>query len=223
MRVYIAPEVADVEALHPYLVDQTFRAQPIREQIAHQANTVLEAHRAGDERVRMHLMSWLPEASGKSLDEVMNLPLDSEDTRLALAREYGFSTWNDVDARGNETPCAEFERALDHLLAGDVQTIEQLLRDAPKRATQRSVFAHRATLLHYLGANGVESHRQKTPRNAATLAELLIRHGADPTATANMYGGGQTPYMLASTSAHPMQAGVARELNHVLDVARDRP
>ena len=29
---------------------------------------------------------------------------------------------------------------------------------------------HRATLLHYVGANGVEAYRQKTPPNATEIA-----------------------------------------------------
>ena len=36
----------------------------------------------------------------------------------------------------------------------------------------KSAAAHRATLLHYIGANGVEGYRQKTPKNAVKVAEL---------------------------------------------------
>ena len=67
-------------------------------------------------------------------------------------------------------------------------------------------------MLHYLGANGVESHRQKTPRNAVEIARLLIDRGADIEAEADMYGGGQTTLALVQTSAHPAAPGVADAL-----------
>jgi len=37
---------------------------------------------------------------------------------------------------------------------------------------------HHATLLHYVGANGIESFRQKTPANAVDIARLLLDAGA---------------------------------------------
>jgi len=40
--------------------------------------------------------------------------------------------------------------------------------------------------------------------------------GASKQAQANMYGGGQTPLALASTSAHPYKAGISDALNRVL-------
>ncbi len=216
MQVYVAPEVAEVDALHPYLTVSAFRASPIRDQIAKQAETLHSAHRADDRRVRMQIMSWWPDARGRTVDEVMAAPFTSDDARLTLAREYGFGDWNEVHSLGEMTLNAEFEQALDEMLAGDPDRLGGQLEQAPHLAVTQSKYGHRATLLHYLGANGVESHRQKTPLNAPELAELLIKHGADINAKANMYGGGQTALALASSSAHPREAGIAGRLNGVL-------
>lgn len=216
MDVYIAPEVAAVDALHPYLTDDAFRALPIRNRIAKQAETVQAAHAAGDRRCRMHVMCWWPDAGGRTLDDVMAGRLTLEDARLTMSREYGFRDWDAVDALGDATPDPSFEQALDAMLAGDSRELSARLERTPQLAQARSVYGHGSTLLHYLGANGVESHRQKTPLNAVDLARLLIDHGADIMAEANMYGGGQTAGALASTSAHPHNAGIAADLNRIL-------
>ncbi len=216
MKVYVAPEVAEVEALHPYLRDDSFRTSPIREQILRQAIVLKEAHALGDRRVRMHLMSWWPGAKGRTLDEVMDARLSQQDAELTIAREYGYANWSEVDDLKNATPDNDFEKALDDLLAGETERLQLRLEENPNLTIERSAFGHRATLLHYLGANGVESHRQRTPLNAAVLAELLIGCGADIHAEAIMYGGGQTAYALASSSAHPHKAGISAELNRAL-------
>jgi hypothetical protein len=66
-------------------------------------------------------------------------------------------------------------------------------------------------LLHYVGANGVEGFRQRTPKNAVRVAEVLLGAGADIDAVAGMYGGYQTLGLVA-TSIHPVTAGVQEEL-----------
>lgn len=214
--IYISPEVAEIDALHPYLTDPSFRTLTARDQIALQAETLLRAHSAGDRRVRMHLLCWWPPAIGRKLDDVMDMTLTLPEARLTISREYGFVDWNIVDKEGNENVDVMFVQALDQLLSGDLVSLEESLTEVPGLANARTIFGHRSTLLHYLGANGVESHRQKTPLNAAEAAKLLIRYGADINSAANMYGGGQTAYVLAQTSAHPQKAGIADELLRAL-------
>ena len=63
-EVYVAPDVAAIEELHHYLKDAEFRALPIREQIAKQAQTLEHAHLEGDPRTLIHLMSWYPRSPG---------------------------------------------------------------------------------------------------------------------------------------------------------------
>ena len=66
-------------------------------------------------------------------------------------------------------------------------------------------------LLHYVGANGVENFRQKTPRNAVEVAEVLLAAGAEVDAMADMYGGSTTLGLIA-TSVHPFLASVQNPL-----------
>lgn len=216
MSVYVAPEVADVLALHPYLHDTDFRRLPIRQQLGKQADILLQAHQSGDRRVAIHILSWWPEARNRRLDDIMAAGFSRSDARQTMAREYGFADWDTVNALDDLTPDLSFEIALDEMLAGDAGALRIRLEREPHLASARSHYGHQATLLHYIGANGVESHRQVTPLNAAQLARLLISFGASIEAEANMYGGGQNPLALASSSAHPHAAGISDELNRIL-------
>jgi ankyrin repeat protein len=111
-----------------------------------------------------------------------------------------------------------FEQAADAVVDGDLATLTALLDRERRLATMHSPRPHRATLLHYVAANGVEGWRQKSPPNAAAIARLLLARGAEPDALAATYGGGpaQTPLLLAVTSSHPDDAGVMAEIVNAL-------
>src|SRR5262249_26261023 len=68
---------------------------------------------------------------------------------------------------------ALFERAADAVAFGALETLQELLDDQPDLVHWRSPRPHRATLLLYCGANGIESPRQRTPANAPAIAQLL--------------------------------------------------
>lgn len=78
----------------------------------------------------------------------------------------------------------------------------------------RSGQPHRATLLHYAAANGVEDHRQVVPANAVEIADLLIARGGDVNAQCGMGGGGpgSTALVALVTSGHPREAGLMAPL-----------
>lgn len=142
------------------------------------------------------------------------------DARSILVREHDFGSWSDfekhTEALGRvNSSAAQFEAAADAVVVGDAVTLEGLLRDVPEVIRARSARRHRATLLHYVGANGVEGWRQKTPPNAVQIAEILIRAGAEVDAMADMYGG-STTLGLVATSIHPLLAGVQNDLMEAL-------
>ena len=95
-------------------------------------------------------------------------------------------------------------------------TLKRLLDENPQLIRARSTREHQATLLHYVSANGVEGYRQKTPNNAAKVAEILLQAGAEVDAEAQVYDGGATTLGLAATSIHPEQAGVQDRLMEIL-------
>lgn len=153
------------------------------------------------------------------------------DAQFVIARSHGFPSWakfvrhihNATDTNSLE---ARFEAAADAIVTGDVSTLKQLLRENPGLARQRSTREHRATLLHYCSANGVEGYRQKTPKNIAEIARILLEAGAEVDAGADVYGGDCTTLGLAATSVHPQQAGVQQSLMQLLldhGAIMDRP
>lgn len=109
-----------------------------------------------------------------------------------------------------------FERAADAVAFGDLDTLRELLDDEPSLVHARSPRPHRATLLNYCGANGVEAPRQRTPANAPAILQLLLDRGADVDATCNLYGGGATTVGLLLSSIHPLRAGLNTELFEIL-------
>ncbi len=143
------------------------------------------------------------------------------DAQFVLARSHGFTSWPTfaahIDALAHAgTETAAFEAAADAIVRGDEAFLQQLLRQHPELIRARSAREHRATLLHYVSANGVENYRQQSPPNAARVTELLLAAGADVEAEADVYGGGCTALGLVATSTPPREAGVQIPVIQVL-------
>jgi ankyrin repeat protein len=194
-----------------------------------QADQLLDAFRAGDRdaidifwhkhpRFLDDKVPWLPKRI--PVDEVRSAPLDQFDARLAVARWYDFQDWRWlrawVEAVTNEgSPVALFESAVEAVINGDAAALSSMLRAHPGLVRERSTRIngfdppmHRATLLHYIAANGAEGYRQKSPPNAVQIAKLLLEAGAEPDALASMYGSECTTMSMLVSSTPPAQAGV---------------
>lgn len=141
--------------------------------------------------------------------------------QFVIARSHGFMSWPKLtehieELRRKNSLVSQFEAAADAIVSGDTKTLKQLLRENPELVRERSTREHRATLLHYSAANGVEGYRQKTPKNIVEIADLLLKSGAEVDAEADVYGGGCTTLGLAATSVHPEVAGVQEPLLQIL-------
>ncbi|PYQ00847.1 MAG: hypothetical protein DMF82_20930 [Acidobacteria bacterium] len=202
-----------------------------------QAAELLEAWRTGDgDAVRLirhnhprfldEHIPWLPKRLSDS--EVRSATLAPDDARLAIARWYSFESWArlvewaEAVAR-QDSPVSRFESAVEAVINGDVAALQRLLREHPELVRQRSTIVthhdppvHGATLLHYIAANGVEGHRQKTPKNAVEIAKVLLGAGAEVDALAGMYGGECTTMSMLVSSSPPAEAGVQLALVDVL-------
>jgi ankyrin repeat protein len=193
------------------------------------AEELLEAWRTGDSsaiqlirtkhpRFLDDRIPWLPKKLTDS--EVRSAALELADAQLTIARWYDFRDWPalaefaEAVTQGN-SPVCQFESAVDTVINGDAATLSSLLRANPELVRARSTRVthfdppvHRATLLHYVAANGVEGYRQKTPKNAVEAAKMLLQAGAEVDALADMYGGQCTTMSLLVSSCHPAEAGV---------------
>lgn len=141
--------------------------------------------------------------------------------QFVIARAHGFESWPRLvqhveELTRSRSGISSFERAADAIVDGDVEALESLLRHDPDLVRARSSREHRATLLHYVSANGVENYRQRTPANIVVIAQRLLDAEAEVDAEADMYGGGATTLGLVVTSAHPRHAGVQNQLADLL-------
>jgi hypothetical protein len=208
------------------------------EQYKKQATDLVEAYRSGDSEATHYIRQLHPRLRGRAHTNDRNKVTDSEirrarvtlaDAQCVIARWYGFESWpklaDFVEAVSREgSSVSQFESAVETIITGDISALKRLLRDHPELVRARSTREHHATLLHYVGANGVEGYRQKTPRNAVKVAEVLLKAGAEVDADLD-YGSmrrlypertGSATLGMVATSVHPAVAGVQLGLLEIL-------
>lgn len=141
------------------------------------------------------------------------------DAQFLIARAHSFQNWREFanhveQVSRKDADAHKFEAAADAVVNGDLSTLTALVHRNPDLIRARSARGHRAALLHYVAANGVEDFRQRTPPNAVAIARFLLAAGAEVDALANTYGGGnaQTTMNLLVSSAHPAEAGLQAAL-----------
>src|SRR5207247_7700519 len=115
-----------------------------------------------------------------------------------------------VEAVARDGAVFAFESAVEAVVDGDLGALQDALRGDPLLVRARSSRVccfdppvHRATLLHYVAANGVEAYRQQTAPNAIEIARTLLQAGAEPDALADMYGAECTTMSMLVSSDHP--------------------
>ena len=166
------------------------------------------------ERVAGFARETLPGANASSTDATAQ-------AEFVIARVHGFLSWPNFATHVEQlaragSPISAFEAGASAIVSGDMATLERLLREHPELIHSRSTREHRATLLHYVSANGVESYRQVSPKNIAGITRMLLAAGADVDAEADVYDGRCTALGLVATSAPPFDAGVQRDVMDVL-------
>jgi hypothetical protein len=201
-----------------------------------QAESLLAGHRAADPAAldlfhRRHprfldeKIKWLPKSLPDS--EIRDATLSLDDARLTTARYYDFRDWVSltayVEAVAQEGAVFEFESAVEAVVTGGLGALQDALRRNAALVQARSARVccfdppvHRATLLHYVAANGVEGYHQKTPPNLVEIARSLLQAGAEPDALADMYGAPCTTMSMLVSSSHPAKAGLQVPLVELL-------
>jgi hypothetical protein len=218
-EVFVSEPVLQVLRLYDGLIDEEAWTRTACEQIEQLADRLLDGHCARLPGAAVELHNWLQSAGKLSTQELFDLSLSRSEAFETVARAHGFVSWREAEFVGRNRGDPVFERAIEDLLAGDILGLEGALDRAPDLVVRRSHYGHRATLLHYLSANGVETYRQRVPLNASAIAAILIQRGADVLATASMYGKNQTVRGLLLSSGHPRAAGVTNDVLAVIDGA----
>ncbi len=206
--IYISDHVRAVQYLHRAVISQNYLM--VKEQLRAFVENLWDAYQYQDQFVWVEFSNYHPKWKGQLDASISFADLKKEDCQMVIAKEYGFKDWYAVE---------QCELAIDHvfssalnlLLTGKKDALAQLLDEFPDLVHQRSHYAHQATLLHYVGSNGVEIWRQVVPDNLVEITQLLLARGADPLAEANIYGETTTASLIAS-SDHPFQAGIQKDL-----------
>jgi ankyrin repeat protein len=194
--------------------------RPSLEQYEERARSLSKACRS-DQALLDWARRWASEYAEQVAGFARTRTCSLGDARLVIARAHGFANWRRLAAHLEAlarpgSRIAAYEAAADAIVNGHASALRRLLRKEPRLIRARSSRAHRATLLHYVSANGVENHRQKSPKNAARIAELLLAAGAEVDAEADVYGGHSTTLGLVATSMPPRIAGVQLPVIDVL-------
>lgn len=180
------------------------------EEYEQEATALFDALESGDDATQWRFKWEHPRFRDKPLEDVRAATLDLADAQMVVAREYAFETWADLAAFTaavkRDDSVVRFETAVETIISGDVSALRSLLTAHPELVRARSNRRHHATLLHYIGANGVE--RQKTPPNAVEVAKILLDAGAEVDALADMYESKCTTMSMLVSSSHPHEAGL---------------
>jgi hypothetical protein len=198
----------DTTDLRPLITD------PTPEYYEKQAALLADAARSIHVDSLKYIRKYHPEPVGIMQLNHPDTNFGLDDAQAVIAREHGFVDWRAflqhiaglMDA---DSPISCFERAADAVVQGDTATLGNLLQADPELVRARSSRGHRASLLHYIAANGVENFRQQTPPNALEIAEMVLAAGAEPDALADTYDGAWgTALELLASSAPPAKAGL---------------
>lgn len=177
-----------------------------------QANELFSALIAGDEEAMAFVREHHPVLRQLPMHEFMSASITPAHAQLAMARGYHFENWEQLSAwvgavNDKTSETYAFENAVEAVISGNLPELTAALKKNPSLIRARSSRVHHAMLIHYVGANGVESYRQHSPANAVDVLQLLLNNGAEVDAMADMYGGSST-FGLVATSIWPAKAKV---------------
>ncbi|MFY0687113.1 MAG: hypothetical protein JXQ90_08115 [Cyclobacteriaceae bacterium] len=209
IEIYICEEVENIRRLFNPVLESYPQPQKITQYLQELIELMSLGYMKGDHSLAVLMSNHHPDLIGESSYKIMSEKFIQQDYQSVILFDHGFSTWAEAEDAGNLN--IPFETAVTSLVNGDQQKLAALLDEHPEIIHQQSSFGHKAGLIHYIAANGVEIWRQSVPMNATYLVELLLEKGADPHQQNNIYGGSSMVSLIES-SDHPNMAGVADDL-----------
>ncbi len=208
--LYIHPDVEKVRSLHGKILEDFSFEHTIYDLLYDLAGNLHESNQSGDERALVEIKSYIRVEEFTQPED--QLKVDESLAREIMARQHGFRDWQEVKGGGDTLLTADFERAVDAVITGNLDELNHLLHVKPHLAIQRSAYFHKATLLHYASANGVEIRRQIIPENLPEMVRLLLAKGADPNARGYFYGKMIDIKTLLVSGSYSKEAGVYKEV-----------
>ena len=215
MKVYKHQIINDLESFYEKRLTAYVEFPIIKNHLSELANHLYKGVQAKVPAVYSQINNYNSNYLGKDVKELQNLQLTLADCQHTIANEYGFKNWKAVQDLKNLKYNFLFEKSVNTLLEGNLDGLQLVLEKHPQLLKTTSQYGHRATLLHYVGSNGVEMWRQKVPMNLPEITKYLLKLGADKNAKMEVYGGEFDVLSLLVTSAHPFAAGVGEEMKKI--------
>lgn len=166
-------------------------ASPNFDHLKQQAKDLLNEHAARDPRVAQRLREFHPRFGGKADAEIFTAALPLSDAQLAIAREYGFSSWPRLKRHLEKPTLADqlelphheriedafFRQAVALIDAGDAAGLRAFLKQHPKLVREHVGFEggnyfHNPTLLEFIAENPVR-HGQ-LPKNIVEVVKTIL-------------------------------------------------
>lgn len=215
MEVYKPGTVTELEAFYGDLLTKIDGYSSIKDHLSDLAVRMWEGVLTKNEAVFKEISNYHWAHLGKSVENLIAAKLTLDDCKKAIANEYGFRRWTEVQHINNRYNVV-FENTVNAMLEGDSETVKKNISEKEGLVNIKSLYGHKATLLHYATSNGVELWRQKVPMNLPEIVDYLIQQGANKKAKMKVYGGEYTAAELLPSSAHPYDAGIMNELKKAL-------
>ena len=174
MQVYKSQIVQDIESFYGELLHGYKADISIHSYLKNLSKRLWQGIKEKNLAVETEINTYHPNYLGLNGDVFIKNNLKRKDARLTVAREYGFNKWKDLKRLRNKKFDLAFEEAVEYLLNGDQEALEDILIQYPNLIHQRSKFGHQATLLHYTASNGVEMWRQRVPENLPEITQCLL-------------------------------------------------
>lgn len=206
--LYICEDVQLVIDLFSPIFEEDWWDEPISENLNSMSERLLWSYNKNDVSALVLIKNHAPIADYQNFSKKLTI----DDTRDIVSKDHGYGSWKDVLELKNKKPDTIFELAVDCLIHGQKEDLVEVIKSNRSLLSARSTYGHNCTLLGYIAANGVELRRQITPLNLVSITEALLKLGADPKETIPVYDKNCSVSELVETSAHPRQAGLAKDL-----------
>lgn len=216
VSVYAGDVVKDLIAFYKPILDIKLAYNSVYGQVNAFGHHAFVRFQSNDPRSIVEFNNYNPRYIGKYHEDIIQSKPTLDDFLETAAYCFGFKGLYDAQVQGNVPIDIPFENAVDLLLAGEINELENLIDKDPTLITRSSQYGHRAGLIHYIGSNGVEFWRQVVPDNIVDILKLFLARGADPNLWNNIYGRPSSLKGLIDSSAHPHLAGHARALLDLL-------
>lgn len=217
-EIYISGHVQQIQTLYKPIIENLSSYPTLKKQLKAFLSIAFDSYKAGELTYAIEFSNHHPNWLGKYEEIIAHKNHSWEDFELVIARGYGFKNWDEVTSNGNQSFDIDFENAITFLIHGDINELQSLIDNQPTVLQTKSIYGHRASLIHYIGSNGLEIWRQQVPMNLPSILRMLLNAGSHSDPKNKIYGNGSHLIDLIESSDHPNKTGFTKEL---VDILRD--